>query len=174
MEMPLDKSSSTSGSLPTLAESDEAITRPREENARLRAAELAGLRADHARSHDATWGNRDDARNRLLRGSVAHQFALKVYRSPSNVGNGVRRVENEVLAATELLSNCDDLLPRWARSASRRLPMRNLKTSHRDRGKWSPGLWPRLKRVVPRRTDPSHIEEGPNDNVMGKACTLRS
>ena len=49
-----DKNSSTSGTLPMVADQDETVDRLREENATLR-AELARLRACHAPSADATW-----------------------------------------------------------------------------------------------------------------------
>ena len=52
--MPTDKSSSTSGRLPTVADRDETVTRLRKENARLR-AELAQLRTDQETSADPIW-----------------------------------------------------------------------------------------------------------------------
>ena len=52
--MAIDKSSSTSGNLPTVPEGHEAISRLREENARLR-TELARLRASRAPSVEAAW-----------------------------------------------------------------------------------------------------------------------
>jgi len=53
--MEQDRSSSTSGSLPTVADGEKALERLREENARLR-AELAQLRCDHAGApEEAAW-----------------------------------------------------------------------------------------------------------------------
>ncbi|MDE0038537.1 MAG: phytanoyl-CoA dioxygenase family protein [Gammaproteobacteria bacterium] len=52
--MQVDKSSSTSGRLPTVPEQDEKVARLREENARLR-AELARLRTEKEQSADTTW-----------------------------------------------------------------------------------------------------------------------
>ena len=52
--MQVDKSSSTSGRLPTVPDHDETVARLREENARLR-AELARLRTEKEESADTTW-----------------------------------------------------------------------------------------------------------------------
>lgn len=55
MDMPQDKSSSTSGELPVVPDRDEMLSRLRDENARLR-AELAQLRAfQDAPSRDSGW-----------------------------------------------------------------------------------------------------------------------